>query len=161
MQIFVRPARVTVEESGGGLAAAVAVVALAAVISSAAAAVADVLTAVLITMTALALAGLGVLAIVLRRHGLRAPLPPGPARTARALTGPPLAIEAPRLARPSPASTPAAAPGPVTEAERAGWRSWVRRELDREPEPDDYDSGCGRCSSTEHAICYPAPVEYS
>jgi hypothetical protein len=27
-------------------------------------------------------------------------------------------------------------PGPVTEAEREGWRSWVRRELDRP---------CGTC----------------
>jgi len=104
MAIFVRPARVTVEESDGGLAAAVAIVALAAVISSAAVIIADVLTAVLITMTALALAGLGVLALVLRRDGLRAPLPPGPARAsvrppagraAQALSGPPLAIEAP------------------------------------------------------------------
>jgi len=104
MAIFVRPARVTVEESDGGLAAAVAIVALAAVISSAAVIIADVLTAVLITMTALALAGLGVLALVLRRDGLRAPLPPGPARasvrppaarTAQAISGPPLAIEAP------------------------------------------------------------------
>jgi len=96
MPTYVRPARVIVEESGGGLAAAVAVIGVAAVISSAAAVIEDVLTAVLITMTALALAGLGVLAIVLRRHGLRAPLPPGPARAAQAISGPPLAIEAPR-----------------------------------------------------------------
>jgi len=105
MPTYVRPARVIVEESGGGLAAAVAVIGLGAVISSAAVIIADVLTAVLIIMCALALAGLGVLAIVLRRHGLRAPLPPGPgrtpahpptARTAQAITGPPLAIGAPR-----------------------------------------------------------------
>ena len=105
MPTYVRPARVIVEESGGGLAAAVAVIAVAAVISSAAVIIADVLTAILITMTALALAGVGVLAIVLRRHGLRAPMPPEPARAsvrppagraATALSGPPLAIEAPR-----------------------------------------------------------------
>jgi len=127
MTVFIRPARVIVEESGG-LAAAISVVALAAVLSAASAIIADVLTAVLITMTALALAGLGILAIVLRRHGLRAPLPPGPARapvrppaarTAQAISAPPLAIEAPR-----PALHRGQAPVP----------------------------GCGRCGSTEHAI---------
>ena len=133
MPTYVRPARVIVEESGGGLAAAVAVIAVAAVISSAAVIIADVLTAILIIMCALALAGVGVLAIILRRHGLRAPLPPGPARAsvrppagraATALSGPPLAIEAPRP-------------------------------------PLHRGAECGRCGSTGHAICYAAPVEYS
>jgi hypothetical protein len=103
MPVFHNPRVVIVSEGSGGLAAALAVVALAVVISSAAVLIADVLTAILVTMTALALAGTGILAIILRRTGLRTPLPPGAARTpaqppsartAQALTGPPLAIEA-------------------------------------------------------------------
>jgi hypothetical protein len=133
MPTFHSPRKVVVTEGGGdGLAAALAVVALAAVISSAAVIIEDVLNAVMITMVALALAGTGVLAIVLRRHGLAHPLPPRSARTsvpapvarpATAITAPlkavmplpisrpgatsPLAIEAPR---------PAFGPGAVHQA---------------------------------------------
>ncbi|HEY5360315.1 MAG TPA: hypothetical protein VIJ82_21955 [Streptosporangiaceae bacterium] len=105
MAIFIRPSRVIVEESGGGwLAAVVAVVGLAVVISAAAVVIADVLTAILITLAAAVAGSAGVLTIVLRRAGLSHPLPPGTgraaapvpaARSATAITGARLSI-APR-----------------------------------------------------------------
>jgi hypothetical protein len=114
MPTFHSPRKVVVDEGGGWLGAVAAVVALAVVISSAAALIEDVLTAILITMVALALAGTGVLAITLRRHGVRtawqlpgqvsrSPVPADPARGnlghpggTVALPAAPLAIEAPR-----------------------------------------------------------------
>lgn len=104
MPTFIRPAKVVVTEDSGGLAAVAGLAALAAVTAAASAIITDVLTAILITLVALALAGTGVLAILLRRDGLHAPLPPAPGRapapelpaaTATAITAP-LAIEAPK-----------------------------------------------------------------
>lgn len=107
MAVFIRPARVIVEEGGSIWPAILAVVALAVVVSSAAAVVADIITALAI-VTGVAVAGsLTVLAIVLRRNGVAVvQFPPAPARvtvTARpAVAVPaisePRAIEAPRRA---------------------------------------------------------------
>jgi hypothetical protein len=122
MPTFHSPRKVVVDEGGGWPGAVAAVVALAVIISAASAVIEDVLTAVLITMVALALAGTGVLAITLRRHGLAHPLPPRSARTSvpAPVARPATAITAaPKAVMPLPISRPGATAPLAIEAPRA------------------------------------------
>lgn len=104
MPVFHRPRTVVVSDDGhDGLVAVAALIALAAVVSSAAAIITDVLTAILIVLGVAAVAGLGVLVLVLRRPGrtwhppapCRAPVPGRVVVSARVISAPPpRAIEA-------------------------------------------------------------------
>jgi hypothetical protein len=107
MPVFIRPARVAVDEGGSGVAAIAAVVAVAVIITAAAAVIADIITALAIAAVAAVLGSAGALVIVLRRNGVAlVQRPPAPARapvlgpaaaTAQTLSAPrPLAIGPPR-----------------------------------------------------------------
>lgn len=78
MPTFHHPRTVVVSDDGGGLAASIAAaVALVVVVSAASALIADILTAVLITLAVAAAGSVAVLALVLRRTGLGV-VPRGP-----------------------------------------------------------------------------------
>jgi len=88
--VFIRPARVTIDEGGSPLAVVAGVIVLAAIISGAAALIADLLTAILIALAVAVAGSLAVLVIVLRRSGLGLGQRPAPleARPAAAISQP-------------------------------------------------------------------------
>jgi len=90
MPVFIKPARVTIDEGGNPLAAIAGVIVLAAIISGAAALIADLLTAILIALAVAVAGSLAVLVIVLRRSGLGLGQRPAPleARPAAAIPQP-------------------------------------------------------------------------
>lgn len=108
MPVFIRPARVVIDQGGSPAAAIAAIISLAVIGSAAAAVIADIIEALLITAVLAVLGSAGILAIVLRRHGValvqrppaagRAAAHPRPARAAESISAPqPWAISARRV----------------------------------------------------------------